>query len=70
MRLQRLGWGLFVLGLAGSLAGCGGDSKSAATLSVTCGGSLALTGAQSVSVLGAPVNGRATITFPDPANRG
>jgi hypothetical protein len=52
------------------LAGCGGSDKPAVTLSVTCGGSLALAGATSVDVLGDLVNGRPTISFPDPVNRG
>jgi hypothetical protein len=65
MRLRWLG----CLCLPLVLAGCGGD-KPAATLSVTCGGSLALAGARSIDVLGDPVNGRPTLSFPDPVNRG
>jgi hypothetical protein len=65
MRLWRFGW----LFLPFALAGCGGD-KPTVTLSVTCGGSVALAGAQSITVLGDPVNGRPTMTFPDPANPG
>ena len=66
MQLRRFGW----LVLPALLAGCGGGDKPATTLSVTCGGSVALAGATSISVLGDPVNGRPTISFPDPANRG
>jgi hypothetical protein len=66
MRLWRLG-GIFV---ALGLAACGGGDKPPMTLSVTCGGSLALVGARSVDVLGDPVNGHPTLTFPDPVNRG
>jgi hypothetical protein len=51
------------------LVGCGGD-KPKATLSVTCGGSAALVGARSIDILGDLVNGRPTISFPDPANPG
>jgi hypothetical protein len=65
MRLWQLGW----LGLPVILAGCGGD-KAATTLSVTCNGSVALVGARSVDVLGDQVNGRTTLSFPDPANPG
>jgi hypothetical protein len=66
MRVWRLGWLFVALGLAG----CGGGDKPAVTLSVTCGGSLALAGAGSIDVLGDTVNGRPTISFPDPVNRG
>jgi hypothetical protein len=52
------------------LLGCGGGDKPAATLSVTCDGSVALAGARSIDVLGDQVNGRTMLTFPDPANRG
>jgi hypothetical protein len=52
------------------LAGCGGDDKPAATLSVSCHGSVALVGARSIDVLGDQVNGRTTISFPDPVNPG
>jgi hypothetical protein len=62
-------WRLGLLCLPIALAGCGGD-KPAATLSVSCGGSVALAGARSIDVLGDQVNGRTTLTFPDPANRG
>jgi hypothetical protein len=64
-RDRTLGWLLLPI----ALVGCGGD-KSKATLSVTCGGSVALAGAGSIDVLGDPVNGRPTLTFPDPANPG
>jgi hypothetical protein len=65
MRRSRLCWLL----LAFALAGCGGD-KPKATLSVSCGGSMALAGARSIDLLGDPVNGRPTLNFPDPANPG
>jgi hypothetical protein len=62
-------WRLSLLVLPLALAGCGGD-KPKATLSVTCRGSAALVGALSIDILGDPVNGRPTISFPDPANPG
>lgn len=65
MRRWRLAW--LVLPIA--LAGCGGD-KPKATLAVTCGGSVTLAGARSIDLLGDLVNGRPTISFPDPANPG
>ena len=65
MRLWHLGWLVFPL----ALTGCGGD-KPAATLSVTCGGSVALAGASSIDVVGDPANGRAILSDPDPANAG
>ncbi len=65
MRLRHLGW----LCLPVVLAGCGGDRPST-TLTVTCGGSVALAGARSVDVLGDQVNGQTVLSFPDPANRG
>jgi hypothetical protein len=65
MRFRRLGW----LFLPIVLAGCGGD-KPATTLSVVCNGSGALAGARSIDVLGDLVNGRPTLSFPDPANPG
>ncbi len=65
MRLRQTGWLL----LPFILAGCGGD-KPAATVSVTCDGSVALVGARSIDVLGDPVNGRVTMSFPDPVNAG
>ena len=65
--LQHIALTCLLLPLA--LAGCGGD-KPKATLSVTCGGSVALAGATTIDVLGDPVNGRPTLTFPDPANPG
>ena len=49
------------------LAGCG-SHESAGTLSVSCGGSTALAGARSIDVLGEPVNGQVTLSFPDPVN--
>jgi hypothetical protein len=65
MRLWQLGLCLLPI----VLAGCGGD-KPSATLSVTCAGSVALAGALSVDVIGDPANGRAVLSFPDPANPG
>ena len=65
MRLRYLVW----LSLPVFLAGCGGD-KPASTVSVSCGGTVALAGARSVDVLGDPVNGKTTLSFPDPANPG
>jgi hypothetical protein len=53
-----------------SLAGCGGGSKSSATVSVTCAGGVQLRGADSVDVLGDLANGRPVMEFPDPANAG
>jgi len=58
---------LWVLLLA--LAGCGG-SKSAVTLTVTCGDGTEVIGAVSVDVPGDLANGRATLNFPDPTNPG
>jgi hypothetical protein len=65
MRPWRLAW--LVLPIA--LVGCGGD-KPKATLAVTCHGSVTLAGARSIDLLGDLVNGRPTISFPDPANSG
>ena len=65
MRLRHLIW----LCLPVALAGCGG-SKPPATISISCGGNIALAGAVTVEVLGDPVNGRPTLSFPDPANAG
>jgi hypothetical protein len=65
MRLRYLVW----LSLPVFLAGCGGG-KPASTVSVSCGGTVALAGARSVDVLGDPVNGKTTLSFPDPANPG
>ena len=65
MRPWQIGW----LALPMILTGCGGD-KPAATLTVTCRGSVALVGARSVDVLGDQVNGRTAMSFPDPANSG
>jgi hypothetical protein len=53
-----------------SLAGCGGGSKSSATVSVTCAGGVQLRGAESVDVMGDLANGRPVMEFPDPANAG
>jgi hypothetical protein len=62
-------WPLALLCLPVVLAGCG-DDKPAVTLSVTCGAGVALVGARSVDVLGNTVNGRPTLSFPDPVNPG
>jgi hypothetical protein len=69
MEMLVRSWQLGCLFISFALAGCGGDSPKA-TLSVTCGGSVALVGARSVDVLGDPVNGRPMLSFPDPANPG
>jgi hypothetical protein len=66
MRVGRLVW---LLPLC-ALAGCGGDNKPQVTLSVTCSGNAVLNGARSVDVLGDQVNGRTTLSFPDPVNPG
>ena len=63
--MHRLGWLLIPL----SLAACGGQS-SVPKLSVTCPGGSQLYGATSIDVLGDLVNGRPTMTFPAPVNRG
>ena len=51
------------------LSGCGGD-KAASSLSVVCGSGTQLVGASSIDVLGDLSDGRPTMEFPDPANRG
>jgi hypothetical protein len=66
MGFWRLGW----LWLPILLAGCGGSDKPTVTLSVTCAGNEALVGARSIDVLGDVVNGRPTLSFPDPVIRG
>jgi hypothetical protein len=53
-----------------TLAGCGGGSKSAVKLTVTCGDGTEVIGAMSVDVPGELANGRATLNFPDPTNPG
>jgi hypothetical protein len=58
-----------VLLVALALAGCGG-SKSATTLTVTCTDGTEVIGTASVDVSGDLVNGRPTMSFPDPANAG
>ena len=63
--MHRLAWLLIPL----PLAACGGQS-GAPTLTVTCPGGSQLYGATSIDVLGDVVNGRPTMTFPDPVNRG
>jgi hypothetical protein len=64
--MRRAIWIVVVL----SLAGCGGGSKSSATVSVTCAGGVQLRGADSVDVMGDLANGRPVMEFPDPANAG
>ena len=66
MRVGPLAW---LLPLC-ALAGCGGGSKPQQTLSVTCDGNTVLNGARPVDVLGDPVNGKVTLSFPDPVNPG
>jgi len=63
-------WRLSLVVFPIALVGCGGGDKPKATLSVTCGGSATLVGARSIDILGDLVNGRPTISFPDPANPG
>jgi hypothetical protein len=63
--MHRLAWLLIAL----SLAACGG-SKSGPTLSVSCDGGTELFGATSIDVAGDTVDGRPTMTFPDPVNAG
>jgi len=63
--MRRLAWLLVPL----SLTACGGQS-SAPKLSVTCPGGSQLYGVTSIEVLGDLVNGRPTMTFADPVNRG
>ena len=69
MRHAIVPWQFGWLVIPAMLAGCGGD-KPAVSLTVTCGGSAALVGARSVTVLGDQVNGHTTLSFPDPANSG
>ncbi len=61
--MLRFAWLLIPL----SLAACGGKA-SVETLSVTCDGGTQLYGALSIDVPGDLVNGRPSLTFPDPAN--
>ena len=63
--MHRLAW----LAIPLLLAACGG-SKSTPALSVVCSGGVQLAGAASIDVLGDVVNGRPTLSFPDPANAG
>lgn len=55
--------------ITAGLGGCGGRGSSASTVSVTCGGQIALAGAQSVEVSG-DSRGGAVLQFPDPVNAG
>jgi len=63
--MLRLAWLIILL----TLSACG-DGKSTSTLTVTCSGAggIQLVGAASVDVLGDLMNGRPTMTYPDPAN--
>jgi hypothetical protein len=65
--MHRLAWLLIPL----MLAACGGK-KSEPTVSVACSGpgGVSLVGATSIDVQGDVVNGRPTMTYPDPANNG
>jgi hypothetical protein len=63
--MRRLAWLLIPL----SLTACDGK-KTVASLSVTCDGGTELYGAASIDVLGDVVNGRPTMSFPDPTNPG
>lgn len=63
--MHRLAWLLIPL----SLAACGGKAP-VPTLSATCDGGVQLVGATSIDVAGDLVNGRPTMTYPDPANPG
>jgi hypothetical protein len=67
VRGERLMHRLLWIAIPLALAGCGG-SKSVPTLTVTCTGGVQLVGATSVDVLGDVVNGRPTISYPDPVN--
>jgi hypothetical protein len=49
------------------LTGCGND-KTAATLTVSCGGETSLTGATSIEVLMDQSSGQTILSYPDPAN--
>jgi hypothetical protein len=57
-----------LVGLAFVLAGCGHSSPGPATLSVTCDGSLMLSGASTISA--AASGAGTTLSFPDPVNPG
>ena len=62
--MRHLLWLIPVL----SLAACGGDKPL--TLTVTCPGGTQLIGATSVDVLGDVVDGRPTLSYPDPTVSG
>jgi hypothetical protein len=63
--MRRLTWILIPL----ALSACGGRGSSG-SLTVTCGGNVALSGTDSVDVMGDTVDGRPVITFADPVNPG
>ena len=63
--MRRLVWLILVV----PLAACGG-SKPSMTLSVTCAGGPQLFGATSIDVQGDLVDGRPTMTYPDPVSAG
>ena len=60
---------LVLLGLPLLVSACG-SSAAPPALSVTCNGSLALTGATSIDVSSNSGGSGAVLTFPDPANAG
>lgn len=61
---------LALLGLPASLQGCGHPRPATPTLSVSCGGSLALAGAASIDVVAGSDGHGVALNFADPANPG
>jgi hypothetical protein len=64
--MHRLAWLVILL----ALAACGGGKSAVTPLAVTCSGGTELYGAASIDVSGDLVDGRPTMTFPDPTNPG